>query len=135
MYAWQAINGLLLIWLVARCEELVLLFAGAMHIKLEDLTSQKWVITVLATAGVVASTLIVGGLTWIVLDLLKIPVSLTYCLLFGALISPTDPVAVRILTWGGLRGGISVAMALSIPPGPERTTIITITYVVLSLSY
>jgi len=71
-----------------------LLFAGAMHIKLEDLTSQKWVITVLATVGVVASTFIVGGLTWIVLDLLNIPVSLTYCLLFGALISPTDPVAV-----------------------------------------
>jgi CPA1 family monovalent cation:H+ antiporter len=71
-----------------------LLFAGAMHIKLEDLTSHKWVITVLATVGVVASTFIVGGLAWIMLDLLNIPVSLIYCLLFGALISPTDPVAV-----------------------------------------
>jgi monovalent cation:H+ antiporter, CPA1 family len=71
-----------------------LLFAGAMHIKLEDLTSQKWVITMLATAGVVISTFIVGGLTWIVFFLLKIPSSFIYCLLFGALISPTDPVAV-----------------------------------------
>jgi CPA1 family monovalent cation:H+ antiporter len=71
-----------------------LLFAGAMHIKLEDLTSQKWVITVLSTACVVISTFIVGGLTWLVLDLLEIRASFIYCLLFGALISPTDPVAV-----------------------------------------
>jgi CPA1 family monovalent cation:H+ antiporter len=71
-----------------------LLFAGAMHINLDDLTSQKWAVTVLATAGVVASTFIVGGLTWIVMDFLGIPISFIYCLLFGALISPTDPVAV-----------------------------------------
>ena len=71
-----------------------LLFAGAMHIKLEDLTSEKWAITILATAGVVVSTFIVGGLTWSVLDILGIPASFIYCLLFGALISPTDPVAV-----------------------------------------
>jgi CPA1 family monovalent cation:H+ antiporter len=71
-----------------------LLFAGAMHINLDDLTTQKWAITVLATAGVVASTFIVGGLTWMVLDLLRMPTSFIYCLLFGALISPTDPVAV-----------------------------------------
>jgi len=71
-----------------------LLFAGAMHIKLDDLTSQKWVISVLATVGVIASTFIVGGLTWVVLGFLHIPASFIYCLLFGALISPTDPVAV-----------------------------------------
>ena len=56
--------------------------------------SQKWAITVLATAGVVASTFIVGALTWLLLGFLSIPVSFIYCLLFGALISPTDPVAV-----------------------------------------
>jgi len=71
-----------------------LLFAGAMHIKLEDLSGQKWAITVLATVAVVASTFIVGGLTWIVLAILNIKTSFIYCLLFGALISPTDPVAV-----------------------------------------
>ena len=71
-----------------------LLFAGAMHINLDDLRKQKFAITVLATAGVVTSTFIVGGLTWMVLDLLGIPTSFIYCLLFGALISPTDPVAV-----------------------------------------
>ena len=71
-----------------------LLFAGAMHIKLEDLSSQKWAITLLATVGVIVSTFIVGGLTWFVLGFLDIPSSFIYCLLFGALISPTDPVAV-----------------------------------------
>ncbi len=71
-----------------------LLFAGAMHIKLDDLASQKWVISLLATVGVVASTFIVGGLTSLVLETLGIPASFIYCLLFGALISPTDPVAV-----------------------------------------
>ncbi|RII30408.1 MAG: sodium:proton antiporter [Geobacter sp.] len=71
-----------------------LLFAGAMHIKLDDLTSQKWAITVLATAGIVVSAFIIGVLAWIMLGFLGIPASFIYCLLFGALISPTDPVAV-----------------------------------------
>jgi CPA1 family monovalent cation:H+ antiporter len=71
-----------------------LLFAGAMHINLDDLKSQKWAITILATAGVVVSTFIVGSLTWLVLDFLGFSMSFLYCLLFGALISPTDPVAV-----------------------------------------
>ena len=89
-----------------------LLFAGAMHIKLEDLTGQKWVITVLATVGVVASTFIVGGLTWIVLNLLKIPASFIYCLLFGALISPTDPVAViGILKTAGVPKSLETTIA------------------------
>ncbi|MDD2542491.1 MAG: cation:proton antiporter [Desulfuromonadaceae bacterium] len=89
-----------------------LLFAGAMHIKLADLTSQKWTITVLATAGVVASTFIVGGLTWLVLDLLNIPASFMYCLLFGALISPTDPVAViGILKTAGVPKSLETKIA------------------------
>lgn len=41
---------------------------------------------------------------------------------------------VRILTWGGLRGGISVALALSLPSGPERDAVVTITYVVVVFS-
>lgn len=71
-----------------------LLFAGSMHIKLEDLIDQKWAIAILATAGVIISTFIVGGLSWIVLQWFGMPVSFLYCLLFGSLISPTDPVAV-----------------------------------------
>jgi len=71
-----------------------LLFAGALHVNLNDLSKQKGVIAVLATVGVVASTFIVGGLSWMVFDLLGLQISLGYCLLFGALISPTDPIAV-----------------------------------------
>src|SRR6516162_3329447 len=74
-----------------------LLFAGALHIDLGDLAQQKVVIAVLATVGVVLSTLLVGGLTWGLLALLGIPMSPLYCLLFGALISPTDPIAVLAL--------------------------------------
>jgi len=89
-----------------------LLFAGAMHIKLDDLTSQKWVIIILATVGVVASTFIVGGLTWYVLTLLDIPASFIYCLLFGALISPTDPVAViGILKTAGVPKSLETTIA------------------------
>lgn len=89
-----------------------LLFAGAMHIKFDDLTKQKWAITVLATAGVVASTFIVGGLTWVVLDILGIPATFIYCLLFGALISPTDPVAViGILKTAGVPKSLETKIA------------------------
>jgi len=45
-----------------------------------------------------------------------------------------SPGAVQILTWGGLRGGISVAMALSLPAGPHRETILAITYVLVVFS-
>ena len=71
-----------------------LLFAGALHIDLERLGRQKWVIVTLATAGTVISTFIIGFLTWLVLDRLSIGLPLIACLLFGALISPTDPIAV-----------------------------------------
>jgi monovalent cation:H+ antiporter, CPA1 family len=71
-----------------------LLFAGALHIDLADLTRQKEPIAVLATVGVLLSTLIVGALMWGVFALLGFPLRFIDCLLFGALISPTDPIAV-----------------------------------------
>jgi CPA1 family monovalent cation:H+ antiporter len=72
-----------------------LLFAGALHVNINDLTNQYRVITGLATFGVLASTFIVGTLTWILLNpMLGMDVSALYCYLFGALISPTDPIAV-----------------------------------------
>lgn len=71
-----------------------LLFAGALHINLGDLLQQKWIISSLATAGVLTSTLIVASLTWILLRSLGLDLPFIYCLLFGALISPTDPIAV-----------------------------------------
>lgn len=72
----------------------VLLFAGALHVDLGELAEQKWPITALALGGTVLSTLLVGGVTYLVLDLIGAPVGFAYCLVFGALISPTDPIAV-----------------------------------------
>ena len=74
-----------------------LLFAGALHLDLGDLSREKAAIAALATVGVAVSTLLVGGLAWCLLALLGIPTPPTSCLLFGALISPTDPVAVLAL--------------------------------------
>lgn len=71
-----------------------LLFAGALHVNVSDLRLQRNVIIILSTFGVVASTFIIGTLSWIVLKALNINLSYIYCLLFGALISPTDPIAV-----------------------------------------
>jgi len=71
-----------------------LLFAGALKINLEDLAKQKYIVTGLATVGVVASTFMVGSAIYFALVWLDIPLSYIYCLVFGALIAPTDPVAV-----------------------------------------
>lgn len=71
-----------------------LLFAGALHINLEDLNKEKGVVLVLASVGVVASTFLVGFAAYLLLPLLGIQLPLIYCLLFGALIAPTDPIAV-----------------------------------------
>ena len=71
-----------------------LLFAGALHVDLHDLARQKWVIAILASFSVVVSTFIVGTIAWALFALLGLQVPLLYCLLFGALISPTDPIAV-----------------------------------------
>lgn len=71
-----------------------LLFAGALHVDLELLASRKWPIATLATVGVVVSTALIGVGTYLALDLIGIGVPFVVCLIFGALISPTDPVAV-----------------------------------------
>jgi CPA1 family monovalent cation:H+ antiporter len=71
-----------------------LLFAGALHINLGDLGSQKWPILLLSTVGVVVSTFLIGGVMFYVLNAVGLTTPLIYCLLFGALISPTDPIAV-----------------------------------------
>ena len=71
-----------------------LLFAGALHVNLTDLANQKWLIASLATLGVLVSTAIIGVLLWFILGLLGIDLPFIYCLVFGALISPTDPIAV-----------------------------------------
>lgn len=71
-----------------------LLFAGALHINLEDLAEQKGIITLLATVGVLISTFLIGGFIYGAGRLLGLDLPFIYCLVFGSLISPTDPIAV-----------------------------------------
>ena len=71
-----------------------LLFAGALHVNINDLLSRKWAIGSMATIGVLTSTFIVGFSIYGLSSLLGINISLPYCLVLGALIAPTDPVAV-----------------------------------------
>ncbi|MGB3780179.1 MAG: sodium:proton antiporter [Tunicatimonas sp.] len=72
-----------------------LLFAGALHTDWDALKEQTGPILVFATLGVLASTFVVGGLFYLLaVHLLGVSVPFIHCLLFGALISPTDPIAV-----------------------------------------
>ena len=71
-----------------------LLFAGALHTNFAQLRVQRWPVLVFATAGVLVSTFLVGSIMFYVLMLIGLQVDFIYCLLFGALISPTDPIAV-----------------------------------------
>ena len=71
-----------------------LLFAGALHTNFEQLKVQRWPVLVFSTIGVLVSTFLVGTVTYYILQLISLEVDYIYCLLFGALISPTDPIAV-----------------------------------------
>jgi CPA1 family monovalent cation:H+ antiporter len=71
-----------------------LLFAGALHTNFQQLKVQRWPVLVFSTVGVLISTFLVGTVMFYVLPLLGLEISFIYCLLFGALISPTDPIAV-----------------------------------------
>lgn len=71
-----------------------LLFAGAIHIDAAKLKKERWPIILLATLGILISTFLIGGMVWYLFKLFHLPVPFIYCLLFGSLISPTDPIAV-----------------------------------------
>ena len=71
-----------------------LLFAGALEIDLNALRKQRWEITILVLFSTLVSTFIVGYLSYYIFALCGFSVPFIYCLLFGALISPTDPIAV-----------------------------------------
>lgn len=71
-----------------------LLFAGALHTKLDSLKKQRGPIALFATIGVVLSTFLIGTIMYYLFGLFGHPINYIYCLLFGALISPTDPIAV-----------------------------------------
>lgn len=71
-----------------------LLFAGALHVDIDYLRKGRWQIAILSTIGVVASTLMVGGGLWLLTRMVGIEIPLIWCFVFGAIVSPTDPVAV-----------------------------------------
>lgn len=87
-----------------------LLFAGGININFDELQPRLVVITVLAVAGVLISTFVVGALVYVFVNyLLGMPLSMVYCLTFGALISPTDPIAVlAILRSIGVSKGLDM---------------------------
>ena len=71
-----------------------LLFAGAIHVNLKDLREQRAPIMVFSTLSVIISTVVVGIVLYFLLHFMKFDIPFIYCILFGALISPTDPIAV-----------------------------------------
>ena len=72
----------------------LLLFAGAVQVDLEELAQRKWAITLMASLGVLVSTFLIGGAMWAIFNFSGLSMSFLWALVFGALISPTDPVAV-----------------------------------------
>ncbi|MEM9080408.1 MAG: sodium:proton antiporter [Verrucomicrobiota bacterium] len=71
-----------------------LLFAGALHVNLGDLAQQKKLVAILASIGVALSTFLVGTAVYFLFPVLGFQVPYLWCLVFGSIVSPTDPVAV-----------------------------------------
>lgn len=90
----------------------LLLFAGALHVDLSELKAFRWQVGLLAVFGTLMSTLVVGVGLYHVLPLAGIGLPLAYCLVFGALISPTDPIAVMaILKSAGVPQSVETVIA------------------------
>ncbi len=109
-----------------------LLFAGAIKIDLSDLRTQRVPVLVLSTVGVLLSTFIVGALTYASLKWLDVPMPFIYCLLFGALISPTDPVAVLAIL---KTAGVSKAMEIKVAGESLFNDGVAVVVFLLLLSY
>lgn len=89
-----------------------LLFAGAIHVSMHDLRQQRLPIIVFSTVGVILSTFIVGTLMYGAFMLLEMSIPFIQCLVFGALIAPTDPLAaISILRKAGIRKSLEIKIA------------------------
>ncbi len=82
-------SDLLMGWMLS-----FLLFAGAIHVKLDELRKVLWSVTLFSTFGVVIATFVIGGAIYLILPLFRLDMQFLHCLLFGALIAPTDPIGV-----------------------------------------
>ncbi|WP_109829264.1 cation:proton antiporter [Reichenbachiella versicolor] len=71
-----------------------MLFAGALQIDFKKLAEERTPVLILALLGVIISTIVIGSAVWYLLSFIGIEMDIMYCLVFGALISPTDPIAV-----------------------------------------
>lgn len=88
-----------------------LLFAGALHVDIKRLAEVKYTIAILATLGVVISSMIIAVVSFYIFAVFGITVPFIYCLVFGVLISPTDPIAVMgILKKAGAPKSIEVTI-------------------------
>ncbi len=85
-----------------------LLFAGALHVDLSDLRERKYAIGLMATVGVGISTVIVGAGMWLIFDALGLAIPFLACLVLGAIVAPTDPVAV-----------LGILKTIHVPPSLE----------------
>jgi CPA1 family monovalent cation:H+ antiporter len=89
-----------------------LLFAGALHIDANKLKKEFWPVMLMATAGTFISTFLVSIMTYYLFILFGLQIPYIYCLLFGALISPTDPIAVMgILKQAGIPKTLEMKIA------------------------
>lgn len=89
-----------------------LLFAGSIHIDAKSLKKERLPILTLATVGVLISTFLIGSLLYLIFILFHVNVTYIYCLLFAALISPTDPIAVlAILKKSGIQKSLELKIA------------------------
>ncbi|MEP6747011.1 MAG: sodium:proton antiporter [Bacteroidota bacterium] len=90
----KIINSLDFETLLMRIMLSFLLFAGAIHIDVGKLKKEMAPVLLFATVGVLISTILIGGAMYFVFQFFTVPIPFIYCLVFGALISPTDPIAV-----------------------------------------
>ncbi len=89
-----------------------LLFAGALEVDLNELLHRKWEVLLLATAGTALSTVLVGGAAYGIVRWLGLDIDLLHCMIFGALISPTDPIAVLgIMRASGVPKGLETLIS------------------------
>ena len=88
-----------------------LIFAGAMHVRIEDLREERMTVFLFSTFGVLLSTFLVGSLFYFLAQILNFQIPFIHALLFGALISPTDPIAVLSLLKSA---GVSKSLELKI---------------------
>lgn len=74
-----------------------LLFAGALHVNLRELRDEAWTVLALSTIGVLLATGLYGSAIWGFFHLVAQPIPLPWCVVLGAILAPTDPIAITAI--------------------------------------